>query len=170
MTTTRRAAIAVELVVIGAVAHGVIEGDLFARKNIAHGDETGRAVHARVGIAAMVEAIGGIVEERVEEEEVFVYLQDAFGKIGDREIQFGGGDDASAPHDDDLPRGDELAGDDAATAFVMERDRFNFWGKPGKEFFNHSAPCAVKTNRENFPRRAQRIVSSRAPRVERFKR
>ena len=70
--------VALELVVIGVIAHGIIEGDLFADFDIAHCDETGWSAQARIGIATVIETVRRVAEERVVEEKFLFNLKDSF--------------------------------------------------------------------------------------------
>ncbi len=131
-------AIAVELVVSGVVAHGVIEGDLLADFDIAHGDETGWSAQAGVGIATVIETVRGVADERVVEKEFLFNLQNSFGKIGDIGIELVYGNNLSAPKGEHFVLGNWLSGKDAATAFKVKWSRFELGIEVGKELVVHS--------------------------------
>ena len=136
--TVRLFTVAFKFIVIRIVAHGVIEGDLVARFDVAHGDQAGRSAQPCVRITAMVEAIRGVAEKRIKEEQFFFNLKDTFGKVRDGRVDLIYGDDSSAPKDEYLMFGNRLAGDDAAPALFMKWSGLQFGTEVGEKWFVHS--------------------------------
>ena len=71
----RGTARAVELVVVVAVGHGVVEAELLTRRDVAHRHEEHRSDDPAVGLARMVHVVGVVERRHARDEEVVVDLQ-----------------------------------------------------------------------------------------------
>src|SRR5512143_4298857 len=121
-----RAARAIELVVVRAVAHGVVQAKLLAHRDVPHGDQPDLPGHADVGVAAMVEAIRVI--DRGHDVKVIFDLQHLLGEVRAGWIQLAGRQQPAATQDDQLILGDRLAAEHAALALGGMRAAFDLGG------------------------------------------
>src|SRR6185312_12894610 len=95
-----------------AFAHRVVEADLLARLDVAHGDEGALPAEAGVGIARMIEILGRLGRPARREKEALLDLNEIAAQLLVVAVDLLDRDDPPAPHGDHLTAADRLAGID----------------------------------------------------------
>src|SRR6478609_2163903 len=140
----RRAAGAVKFVVRRTVAHGVVDGDLIAWMDRLHGDDGDLPVEAGVRLAAVVDIVRRFVSRERGEIESFLDLHGMAANILRQLIQLVGGDQASAPHGNDLAGLDKLPSEyGLATGHVTISD-FALFGEVSRRTLAHETSARAR--------------------------
>jgi len=97
-----RAAAAVEFVVRRPIAHGVVDADLLAGKNMPQGNDRDLSVEAAIGIAAVIDEIRSFIRRQRGEIKILLDLNGMAPDLRRQFVQRVRVHDAAAPHGDDL--------------------------------------------------------------------
>src|SRR5262245_53066952 len=140
----RRAAGAVELIVGGAVAHGIVDGDLVAGLDRVHGDDGDLSVEAGIRLAAMVDVVRRLVWRQRGEVKTFLDLHRVAADIFREVIEPLGGDEAPTPYSNELAGLHQLPGKyGLATGHVTISD-FALFGEVSRRTLAHETSASAR--------------------------
>src|SRR5258706_5072791 len=119
-------AITIELIIVRAITHGVIEVEFFTSFDIPHGDQTNLTRKPNIGLAGMIETIRWLQRQGRFQIQTFLDLEDALCKELHLGVKLVLGHNASTPQAYQLALLDWLAGKHPASAFFFKCTRVTF--------------------------------------------